>query len=86
MVDMTVSKTVAKKRVGSSPTFSTRALCLYDTTTIISVMYYGGFEDFPSDYLKVININEIFSYLKILKKIDIIYIENKERYKQQFVI
>jgi hypothetical protein len=39
-------------------------------------MYYGGFEDFPSNYLKVININEIFSYLKILKKYYIIYIEN----------
>ena len=40
-------------------------------------MYYnGGFEDFPSNYLKVININEIFFYLKILKKFDIIYIEN----------
>ena len=44
----------------------------YDTTTL-----NGGFEDFPSNYLKVININEIFSYLKILKKFDIIFIENK---------
>ena len=55
MVDIVVSKTTAEKRVGSSPTFSTRALCLYDTITL-----NGGFEDFPSNYLKVININEIF--------------------------
>ena len=52
-------------------TVSTKALCLYDTTTL-----NGGFEDFPSNYLKVININEIFSYLKILKKFDIIFIES----------
>ena len=73
---MAVSKAAAEKRVGPSPTLSTRALCLYDTTTIISAMYYGGFEDFPSNYLKVININKIFSYLKILKKFDIIFIES----------
>jgi len=50
--------------------------------TDIPVMYHnGGFEDFPSNYLKVININEIFFYLKILKKFDIILSESKEKSK-----
>lgn len=41
LVDKSVSKTDAVKRVGPSPTLSTKALCLYDTTTyFINVLWW----------------------------------------------